>query len=71
VGVGVAVGVGVVDGVGVGFTDEGTHCENLKLPMRVRQGAPGASVPCCASGLKYSLTYQKVQSSVGSTVREE
>src|SRR6266550_9496234 len=63
VGVGVAVGVGV--GVGVGVAEDATHCGNLKLPIRVRHGAPGSGT---GKSLKYSFTYQNVQSSVGSTV---
>src|ERR1043166_8239609 len=67
VGVGVAVGVGVGVGVGVplGVMGEATHCGKRKLPIRVRQGAPGSGV---GKSLKYSLTYQNVQSSDGSTV---
>ena len=45
-----------------------TQVGNLKLPMRVCQGAPGSA---SARDPKYSFTYQNVQSSVGSTVRSE
>src|SRR5258708_1624220 len=65
VGVGVGVGVAVGVGVGVGVAEDATHCGYLKLPMGVRHGAPGSGV---GKSLKYSFTYQNVQSSVGSTV---
>jgi hypothetical protein len=57
VGVGVPPGVGVGVGVGVGPAE---HVENLNEPIRVIQLRPGAA--------KYMFVYQKVQSSVGSTV---
>jgi hypothetical protein len=62
-GVGVAVGVGVPPGVGVGVgvgVGPAEHVENLNEPIRVIQLRPGAA--------KYMFVYQKVQSSVGSTV---
>ena len=43
-GLGEAVAVGVAVGVGLGGAT-GVHCVNLKLPMRVRHGAPGLVVP--------------------------
>src|SRR5204863_4149972 len=50
VAVGVAVGVpngvtlGIAVAVGEGVGARGTHCENLKLPMRVCQGALGSGM---------------------------
>jgi hypothetical protein len=62
VGVGVAVGVALPPGVGVGvgLGAPPEHVGNLNEPIRVCQFDP-------ATG-KYMLVYQKVQSSVGSTV---
>jgi hypothetical protein len=61
VGVAVGVGVGVPPGVGVGVgVGPAEHVENLNEPIRVIQLRPGAA--------KYMFVYQKVQSSVGSTV---
>src|SRR5438045_147878 len=63
VGVAVGVTVGVTVGVGVGG-GVATQELNLKLPIRVRQVAPRMLLLAAM----YSFVYQKVQSSVGSTV---
>jgi hypothetical protein len=57
VGVGVPPGVGVGLGVGVGPVEQ---VENLNEPIRVIQFRPDEA--------KYMFVYQKVQSSVGSTL---
>jgi hypothetical protein len=56
-GVGVPPGVGVGLGVGVGPAEQ---VENLNEPIRVIQLRPDEA--------KYMFVYQKVQSSVGSTL---
>jgi hypothetical protein len=63
VAVAVGVALGVTLGVGIGVGEAPPGCA-LKLPMRKRQLAP----PVTGT---YSLTTQKVVSSVGSTVTEE
>src|SRR5947209_6609453 len=65
-GVAVAVAVAVAVGVGVAEGASETHWGNLKLPIRVCQGAPSSGTVWAG---KYSFTYQKVQPSLGSTVR--
>ena len=68
VGVAVAVAVAVAVGLGVGVGEGAalTHWENLKLPTRVCQ-LSGSKAVVELAGM-YSFVYQKVQSSVGSTV---
>jgi bifunctional UDP-N-acetylglucosamine pyrophosphorylase/glucosamine-1-phosphate N-acetyltransferase len=44
VGVKIGVTLGIAEGVGEGVGATGTHCGNLKLPMRVCQGAVGSGI---------------------------